>query len=383
MNFPFYIAKRYLFSKKSTHAINLISAISVLGVAVATMALVVTLSVFNGFHDLVATFFTSFDPQIKVVPTKGKTAPADDPVLQKIAQLPQIEVAMESVEDQALAVYGDRQTMVTVKGIDDSFSRLTHFSEILYPDARREVMLHAGNLEYGIPGIRLAQLLGVGVNWPGYLHVYAPQREGQLDMANPDTMNGVFATICTTVLPAGMIGMVVAAMFSATMSTLAGDFNAIAAVFTNDFYSRMLVPNASQRAKMAVARISTLAVASFVVALAFFVRQAQGASDLLDVVNKMFAVFLPPISFPMMVGFLVRRLSRRSGLVGTLVGMAYGIAAFIAGAWFPVLREMVVMLPSTFAATAVGLVLGTIFLRDAPAESRDIDEFFRKANTPS
>ena len=186
MNFPFYIAKRYLFSKKSTHAINLISAISVLGVAVATMALVVTLSVFNGFHDLVATFFTSFDPQIKVVPTKGKTAPADDPVLQKIAQLPQIEVAMESVEDQALAVYGDRQTMVTVKGIDDSFSRLTHFSEILYPDTGREVMLHAGNLEYGIPGIRLAQLLGVGVNWPGYLHVYAPQREGQLDMANPE-----------------------------------------------------------------------------------------------------------------------------------------------------------------------------------------------------
>ena len=77
MNFPFFIARRYLFSKKSTHAINVISAISVIGVAVATMALVVTLSVFNGFHDLVATFFTSFDPQLKVTPVKGKTAPAD------------------------------------------------------------------------------------------------------------------------------------------------------------------------------------------------------------------------------------------------------------------------------------------------------------------
>ena len=65
MNFPFYVARRYLFSKKSTHAINLISAISVLGVAVATMAMVVTLSVFNGFHDLVASFFTTFDPQLK------------------------------------------------------------------------------------------------------------------------------------------------------------------------------------------------------------------------------------------------------------------------------------------------------------------------------
>ena len=67
MNFPFFIARRYLFSKKSTHAINVISGISVIGVAVATMALVVTLSVFNGFHDLVASFFTSFDPQLKVV----------------------------------------------------------------------------------------------------------------------------------------------------------------------------------------------------------------------------------------------------------------------------------------------------------------------------
>ena len=66
MNFPFYIARRYLFSKKSTHAINAISAISVVGVAVATMALVVTLSVFNGFHDLVASLFTSFDPELKV-----------------------------------------------------------------------------------------------------------------------------------------------------------------------------------------------------------------------------------------------------------------------------------------------------------------------------
>ena len=80
MNFPFFIARRYLFSKKSTHVINVISSISVIGVAVATMALVIVLSVFNGFHDLVATLFTSFDPQLKVVPMEGKTAPADDPI---------------------------------------------------------------------------------------------------------------------------------------------------------------------------------------------------------------------------------------------------------------------------------------------------------------
>ena len=185
MNFPFYIARRYLFSKKSTHAINLISAISVLGVAVATMALVVTLSVFNGFHDLVASFFTTFDPQLKVVPVKGKTAAADNPILTKIRNLPQVEVATETVEDQALAVYHDKQMMVKVKGVDDNFSQLTYFNEILYPDAGQQVNLHASILEYGVPGIRLAQILGTGAYWRDYLHIYAPEREGQFDMTNP------------------------------------------------------------------------------------------------------------------------------------------------------------------------------------------------------
>ena len=77
MTLPFFIARRYLFSKKSTNAINVISAISMTGVAVATMAMVIVLSVFNGFHDLVASFFTSFDPQLEVVPVKGKSAAAD------------------------------------------------------------------------------------------------------------------------------------------------------------------------------------------------------------------------------------------------------------------------------------------------------------------
>ena len=102
-----FIARRYLFSKKSTNAINVISAISVVGVAVATMALVIVLSVFNGFHDLVASLFTAFDPQIEVVPAKGKDAPTDDPVLTQIKQLPEVDVATECVEDNALVFYGD------------------------------------------------------------------------------------------------------------------------------------------------------------------------------------------------------------------------------------------------------------------------------------
>lgn len=183
MNFPFFIARRYLFSKKSTHVINVISSISVIGVAVATMALVIVLSVFNGFHDLVASLFTSFDPQLKVVPVEGKTAPADDPILTKIRLLPQVDVATETVEDQALAIYNDHQAMVKIKGVDDNFAELSHITDILYGDG--SFSLHAANLEYGIVGIRLAQNLGIGAQWDGFLKIYAPKKEGQLDMTNP------------------------------------------------------------------------------------------------------------------------------------------------------------------------------------------------------
>ena len=183
MNFPFFIARRYLFSKKSTNAINIISGISVIGVAVATMALVVTLSVFNGFHDLVASFFTTFDPQLKVTPVMGKTVAADDPILTKIKQLPEVDVATESIEDQALVIYRGRQAMVTVKGVEDNFDQLTHIKEILLGDGEYE--LHAADMFYGIPGIRLAEQLGTGYLYEEPLKVYAPRREGQLNMANP------------------------------------------------------------------------------------------------------------------------------------------------------------------------------------------------------
>ena len=183
MNFPFFIARRYLFSKKSTHVINVISSISVIGVAVATMALVIVLSVFNGFHDLVASLFTSFDPQLKVVPVEGKTAPADDPILTKSRLLPQVDVATETVEDQALAIYNDHQAMVKIKGVDDNFAELSHITDILYGDG--SFSLHAANLEYGTVGIRLAQNLGIGAQWDGFLKIYAPKKEGQLDMTNP------------------------------------------------------------------------------------------------------------------------------------------------------------------------------------------------------
>ena len=183
-NFSFYVARRYMFSKKSVGAINVISFISVAGVAVGTMALVIVLSVFNGFHDLVASLFTNFDPQIEVVPVKGKTINADAPELDRIRHLDFVDVAIDVVEDQAIAVYGDRQRMVTVMGVDENFDQLTNISDILYGDG--DFTLRVANLYFGVPGIRLAQDLGLGARWADYLKIYAPVRRGQLtDLDTP------------------------------------------------------------------------------------------------------------------------------------------------------------------------------------------------------
>lgn len=189
MNVGLFFSRRYLFSKKSMNAINIISAISMIGVMVATMALVIVLSVFNGFHDMVAGFFSQFDPQIEIVPAKGKYAPADHPSLDKIRQFPEVEVATASVVDQALVMFDNRQSMVMIKGVDDNFVRQTHIAQTLYGDGNFD--LHAADLQFGVLGIRLAQTLGTGARWDGYLHVYAPKREGQLDLSNP--MDGFVA----------------------------------------------------------------------------------------------------------------------------------------------------------------------------------------------
>lgn len=115
MNFPFYIARRYLFSKKSHNAINVISGISVCGVALATLALVCTLSVFNGFQDLVSNLFTAFDPELKIVPTTGKVFDGQDKDIAAIRKMPEVALVSESLEDNALVQYQGRQAMAVIK----------------------------------------------------------------------------------------------------------------------------------------------------------------------------------------------------------------------------------------------------------------------------
>ena len=185
MSFPFYIARRYLFSKKSHNAINVISGVSVCGVALATLALVCTLSVFNGFQDLVTTMFTAFDPEIKITAANGKVFDAQDERIQLLKELPEIEVFSESLEDNAMVQYKGRQTMVVIKGIEDNFNQLTAIDSILY--GRGDWILQDEVVDYAIPGIELVSVLGTGIRFLDPLEVYAPKRGVKINVANPST----------------------------------------------------------------------------------------------------------------------------------------------------------------------------------------------------
>ena len=186
MNLSLYIAKRYLFAKKSHNAINVISGVSVCGVALATLALICTLSVFNGFQDLVATLFTAFDPQLKIVATTGKVFDAQDPRIQNIRQMPEVAVFSESLEDNAMVQYKGRQIMVTLKGIQDNFNELTAIDSILF--GRGNMVLADEVVDYVIPGAELVSVLGTGVRFVDPLEVYAPKRGAKINVENPTTI---------------------------------------------------------------------------------------------------------------------------------------------------------------------------------------------------
>lgn len=183
MNLPLYIAKRYLFSKKSHNAINIISGISACGVALATLALVCTLSVFNGFQELVAGMFTAFDPELKITTTEGKTFDSWDSLVKLVRELPEVEVSTLSIEENAMVQYKGRQAVVTIKGVEDNFEQLTEIDSILYGYGK--FVLYDEIVDYGIMGAQLSSTLGTGLRPIDPIEVYAPKRGQQVNMANP------------------------------------------------------------------------------------------------------------------------------------------------------------------------------------------------------
>ena len=181
MFFPFYISRRYLFSKKKHNVINIISGISIGGVALATAALVCVLSGFNGFKDLLETLFTHFDPQLEILPAKGKYVDTSDEKLMRVSKLEDVEAASFCVEDHALILFSGRPTVIRLKGVDDNYAASTGIKDILYGEG--EYRLHAANIDYGIPGYGLSQMMG-GPDF-GMIQICVPKHGEQINLANP------------------------------------------------------------------------------------------------------------------------------------------------------------------------------------------------------
>ncbi|MDR0749700.1 MAG: ABC transporter permease [Tannerellaceae bacterium] len=177
----FFIARRYLFSRKSHNAINILSMAAVCGVVVATAALVIALSVFNGFNSLIASMFSALDPGLKVTPRTGKVfvPPAN---VRKLMEIDGIESYGEVLQDHALIKYAERQQIGTIKGVDDNFRELTSIDNILIDG---EFVLSDEVTDYAALGIGLAAALGINANFVYPLEIYAPKRDEGVNLSNP------------------------------------------------------------------------------------------------------------------------------------------------------------------------------------------------------
>jgi ABC-type lipoprotein release transport system permease subunit len=182
LKLSFYIAGRYLFSKKSHNAINIISLIAVCGVAVGTMATVCTLSVFNGFQGLVADMFSAFDPELKITPVKGKVFDPSAGRLPEIYLLPEIECISESLEDNAFIRYKDKQVPAILKGVSENFDEQTNIRNVLL-DGTFKLRDEISN--YAFLGLGLAVNLGVNAGFVYPMDIYAIKRKTQVNLANP------------------------------------------------------------------------------------------------------------------------------------------------------------------------------------------------------
>jgi lipoprotein-releasing system permease protein len=198
LNLPFFVARRYFFSKKKTNFINVINFISMLGVCVGTAALVVVLSVFNGMEDLFRSLYSTFSSEIQVRPAKGKTFVIGSDTKQKIQQIPGVVYAGEVIEDNAVLVYNDAQMVIRLRGTTEALLKYNGL----------ESKMVEGRLSLGTDSAAFA-LLGAGVQYTlsiplnddfHAMEIIYPKKRKRLNLSSPQSLNrflirpsGIFA----------------------------------------------------------------------------------------------------------------------------------------------------------------------------------------------
>ena len=183
LKFPLWVAKRYLFSKKSHNTINVISGISAAGVAVGTMALVCVMSVFNGFETLIEGMFSAFDPDLKITLVEGKTFNVNSPEFQQVRKLKSVANFTEVIEENALLRFRDKQMPATIKGVSSDFRAMTRIDSIMYDG---QFVLNDSVFDRAVVGIGVASILGMNANLIDPLNIYAPKRTERINILRPE-----------------------------------------------------------------------------------------------------------------------------------------------------------------------------------------------------
>ena len=184
MNYKLFIAIRYLFSKKRHNTINLITWVSMVGVAIGTMALIAVLSVLNGFENIVQDSFSAFDPTLKIIPANGKSFSSQDSLIEQAKSLKIYSAWCEVVEQDGLVAFNGKQTPAIVKGVDDNFSLIANSENIIW-DGSLSFNNNYDNLNLAALGLGLAERLSSGVSLLQPLTLYAPKNR-KVNLARPD-----------------------------------------------------------------------------------------------------------------------------------------------------------------------------------------------------
>jgi len=196
---PFYIAKRYLFSKKSKNIINIISGISVFGIFISTCAMIIVLSGFNGIEELVEKLYSSFDADIRITKTEGKTFDFREISKEEILKIEGVDAITKVIEEITMIKHEDRWITATMKGVEDSYLSICNLDSVL---TEGETKLQEEGLNKAIIGIGLQNKIQVTSDprYHDYLTVYGLLRDEKISKNNPDafkpemiSVGGVFA----------------------------------------------------------------------------------------------------------------------------------------------------------------------------------------------
>ncbi len=195
MKTAFYIARRYLISKKSVNVINIISGVSVAGVTVGTFALVVILSVFNGLDFSIKSLFSTFDPDIKITNTvKGKSFELNSINIESIKQITGVSTVTPVVEEDAFLMYGNRQYFATIKGVPTNYNEISRLDTSSITSGR--FLLEANQVPYALVGQGVAYYLSVGLSFTDPIHIYTLKKgtKGRPTLENTFTHNTIYAS---------------------------------------------------------------------------------------------------------------------------------------------------------------------------------------------